>query len=140
VAVILPGTPPAPGPAGPSSKFTGTGPAVDGEIGPDGVNYGVLFETMVRAWAKSRMSSAGSTVTLEAFAFSFARRCVFFSLIHRSHSISFTRAQGIPKYKIGFGRGKGWESWERLVEGGGGHGAHDVCSRACQAIAADMKQ
>jgi hypothetical protein len=40
------------------------------------VNYGVLFETMVRAWAKSRMSSAGSTVTLEAFAFSFARRCV----------------------------------------------------------------
>jgi hypothetical protein len=31
--------------------------------------------------------------------------------MHRSHSISFTRAQGIPKYKIGFGRGKGWESW-----------------------------
>jgi hypothetical protein len=30
-----------------------------------------------------------------------------FSLIHRSHSISFTRAQGIPKYKIGFARGKG---------------------------------
>ncbi len=29
-----------------------------------------------------------------------------FSLIHRSHSVSFTRAQGIPKYKIGFGRGK----------------------------------
>jgi hypothetical protein len=29
-------------------------------------------------------------------------------LVHRSHSISFTRAQGIPKYKIGFGRGKGW--------------------------------
>jgi hypothetical protein len=28
----------------------------------------------------------------------------FFSLIQRSHSISFTRAQGIPKYKIGFGR------------------------------------
>jgi hypothetical protein len=28
----------------------------------------------------------------------------FFFLIHRSHSISFTRAQGIPKYKIGFGR------------------------------------
>jgi hypothetical protein len=76
VTVVQPGTPPAPGPAGPSSKFTGTGPAVDGEIGPDGVNYGVLFETMVRAWAKSRMSSAGSTVTLEAFAFSFARRCV----------------------------------------------------------------
>ena len=32
--------------------------------------------------------------------------CVFFFLIHRSHSISFTRAQGIPKYKIGFGRGE----------------------------------
>ena len=31
-----------------------------------------------------------------------------FFLIHRSHSISFTRAQGIPKYNIGFGRGKGW--------------------------------
>ena len=27
----------------------------------------------------------------------------FFFLIHRSHSISFTRAQGIPKYKIRFG-------------------------------------
>ncbi len=26
----------------------------------------------------------------------------FFPLIHRSHSISFTRAQGIPKYNIGF--------------------------------------
>jgi hypothetical protein len=32
--------------------------------------------------------------------------CLFFPLIHRSHSISFTRAQGVPKYKIGFGRGK----------------------------------
>ena len=32
-------------------------------------------------------------------------RRVFF-LIHRSHSISFTRAQGIPRYKIGFGREK----------------------------------
>jgi hypothetical protein len=29
-----------------------------------------------------------------------------FSLMHRSHSISFTRAQGIPKYNIGFGREK----------------------------------
>ncbi len=27
----------------------------------------------------------------------------FFPLIHRSHSISFTRAQGIPRYKIGLG-------------------------------------
>jgi hypothetical protein len=25
----------------------------------------------------------------------------------RSHSISFTGAQGVPKYKIGLGRGKG---------------------------------
>ena len=64
------GTPTA---AGAGTKFAGTGPA-DSEIGPDGVNYGLLFETMVRAWAKSRMSSAGSTVTLEAFAVSFARR------------------------------------------------------------------
>jgi hypothetical protein len=30
----------------------------------------------------------------------------FFFLKHTSHSISFTRAQGIPKYKIGFGREK----------------------------------
>ena len=30
--------------------------------------------------------------------------CLF--LMRRSHSITFTRAQGIPKYKIGFGRGK----------------------------------
>jgi hypothetical protein len=29
-----------------------------------------------------------------------------FFLKHRSHSISFTRPQGIPKYKIGFGREK----------------------------------
>jgi hypothetical protein len=28
---------------------------------------------------------------------------LFLFLIHRSHSISFTRAQGIRKYKIGFG-------------------------------------
>ncbi len=28
----------------------------------------------------------------------------FSPLTHRSHSIGFTRAQGIPKYKIGFGR------------------------------------
>ncbi len=30
----------------------------------------------------------------------------YFFLIPRLHSISFTRAQGIPKYKIGFGREK----------------------------------
>jgi hypothetical protein len=40
-----------------------------------------------------------------------------FFLIHRSHSISFTRAQGIPKHKIGFARGKGGRVGERLVEG-----------------------
>jgi hypothetical protein len=44
---------------------------------------------------------------------------IFFFLIHRSHSISFTRAQGIPKYKIGFGREKDGKVGERLVEGGG---------------------
>ena len=38
----------------------------------------------------------------------------FFFLIHRSHSISFTRAHGIPKYKIGFARVKGWESWGKI--------------------------
>ena len=27
---------------------------------------------------------------------------IFSSVIHRSHSISLTRAQGVPKYKIGF--------------------------------------
>ena len=43
--------------------------------------------------------------------------CFFFFLVRRSHSIIFTRAQGIPKYKIGFGRGRVWESWDGLVEG-----------------------
>ena len=37
---------------------------------------------------------AGSLCSLAVF--------VFYFLIHRFHSISFTRAQGIPKYKIGF--------------------------------------
>ncbi len=46
-----------------------------------------------------------------------------FFLIHRFHSISFTRAQAIPKYKIGFGREKDGRVGESLVEGGGGHGA-----------------
>jgi hypothetical protein len=49
----------------------------------------------------------------------------FFFLIHRSHSISFTRAQGIPRYNIGIGREKDGRVGERLVEGGGGHGARD---------------
>ncbi len=57
-----------------------------------------------------------------------------FSLIRRSHSISFTRAQGIPKYKTGFGRGKGWESWDRLVEGGGGGGGGGVTG-VCTSVA-----
>jgi hypothetical protein len=39
-----------------------------------------------------------------------------FFLIHGFHSISFTRAQGIPKYKIGFGREKDGRVGERLVE------------------------
>ncbi len=39
---------------------------------------------------------------------------LLFFLIHRFHSISFTRAQGIPEHKIGFGRGKGWESWGEI--------------------------
>ncbi len=42
-----------------------------------------------------------------------------FFLMHRFHSISVTRAQGIPKYKIGFGREKDGRVGERLVEGGG---------------------
>ena len=32
--------------------------------------------------------------------------CVIFSLLLRSHSISFAEAQGIPKYKIGLERGE----------------------------------
>jgi hypothetical protein len=40
-----------------------------------------------------------------------------FFLIRRSHSISFTSN---PKYKVGFGRGKGWESWGNWLRGGGG--------------------
>jgi hypothetical protein len=39
----------------------------------------------------------------------------FVFLIHRFHSISFTRAQGIPKYKIGFGKEKDARVGERLV-------------------------
>jgi hypothetical protein len=37
-----------------------------------------------------------------------------FFLILRSHSTSFTGAQGVPKYKIGLGRGKGWKNWGRI--------------------------
>jgi hypothetical protein len=43
----------------------------------------------------------------------------FVFLIHRFHSISFTRAQGIRKYKIGFGKEKDGRVGEGLVEGGG---------------------
>jgi hypothetical protein len=43
-------------------------------------------------------------------------------LIRRSHSVSFTRAQGIPKYKIGLGGGKDGRVGEGLVEGGPGGG------------------
>jgi hypothetical protein len=37
--------------------------------------------------------------------------------MRRSHSISFTGAQGIPKYKIGFGREKDARVGEILVTG-----------------------
>ena len=46
--------------------------------------------------------------------FGSVQKGVFF-LMRRSHSIGFTKAQGIPKYKIGFGRGKGWEGWGYLA-------------------------
>ena len=42
-------------------------------------------------------------------------QAVFF-LILRFHSISFTRALGIPRYSIGLGRGKRWRVEEGLVE------------------------
>jgi hypothetical protein len=42
---------------------------------------------------------------------------LLFFLIRSSHSISFTSAQGIPMYKIGFGRGKDGRVGERLLEG-----------------------
>ncbi len=45
---------------------------------------------------------------------------VGFPLIRRSHSISFTRAQSIHKYKIGLGGEKDWRVGEGLVDGGGG--------------------
>jgi hypothetical protein len=40
--------------------------------------------------------------------------CALFSLLRRSHAISFTRAHVVPKCKIGLGRGKGWESWGKI--------------------------
>ena len=58
---------------------------------------------------------------------------VFASLVRSSHSISFTKTQSIPKYKIGLGRGKdGRDSSahfcpaHRGVGGGGGEGVHFV--------------
>ena len=78
----------------------------------------------------------------------------FFFLIHRFHSISFTRAQGIPKYKIGFGREKDGRVGERLVVGGGfalprthPHTAsdvplfatHTVCSVLCSQVLAPSR-
>ncbi len=49
-------------------------------------------------------------------------RCRYhvFHFILRSRSISLTGAQGIPKDKIGLGRGKDGRVGEGLVEGGGG--------------------
>jgi hypothetical protein len=58
-------------------------------------------------------------------------------LVHRFHSISFTRAQGIPKHKIGFGREKDGRVGERLVEGGGGHGAFALTPCVLLMLAAD---
>jgi hypothetical protein len=45
-------------------------------------------------------------LSVAAQVLSLATRVLVFFLRHRSHSISFTRAQGIPRYKIGFGREK----------------------------------
>ncbi len=43
---------------------------------------------------------------------------VRFFLMLRSHSISFTRAQDIPKYKLELGKGEDGRFGEGLVEGG----------------------
>ena len=45
-----------------------------------------------------------------------------FFLVRRSHSMSFIRAQGVPKYKIGLGRGKDGRVGEIWLNGGGGGG------------------
>ena len=72
-----------------------------------------LLTTNVRCWTRRIVSTC--SVPPSAFKLD----SIFF-LVHRSHSISFTRAQGIPKYKIRFGREKDGRAEERLVEGGGG--------------------
>jgi hypothetical protein len=62
---------------------------------------------------------------------------VFFPLVRRSHSISFTRAQGIPKYTIGFGRGNGWVGRGGItgpVTGGGELPSLAVMLATCQFI------
>jgi hypothetical protein len=57
------------------------------------------------------------TVGIQAVTSRTQRATTFFFLIHRSHSISFTRAQGIPKYKIGFGREKDGRVGETFPRG-----------------------
>ena len=52
----------------------------------------------------------------------------FFFLIHRSHSKSFTRAQGIPKYTIGFGREKDGRVGERFSDCAVDHVANVACT------------
>ena len=44
-----------------------------------------------------------------------------FFLVLRPHSMSFTRAQGIPKHMLGLGRGRHGElgSFQYCVDGGG---------------------
>jgi hypothetical protein len=50
-----------------------------------------------------------STAPLASPPFPTPHPAVTFSLKLRSRSVSFTRAVGISKYKIGLGGGKGWE-------------------------------
>jgi hypothetical protein len=51
----------------------------------------------------------------------------FFPLIRRSHSICFTSAQGIPKYKIGLRRGKDGRVGKDWLKGGWDYQAWPLC-------------
>ncbi len=75
---------------------------------------GIRFRTTCEstgAWSTSRKKVTAVVCLVHVLC---PRIVLSFFLMHRSHSLSFTRAQGIPKYKIGIGRGKGWESWGRV--------------------------